>query len=101
MKRALKVMAWFGLTVFVVGGYAVYRVALGKPFSIIRYGLNSDRGFVAVVIEDDGGEKIKVRVRETQCCVNIGKRSDPCSDNRDVNSFRVDLELTIPRRCLE
>jgi hypothetical protein len=34
MKRALKVFGWIGLALLVVGAYAGYRIAFGKPFSI-------------------------------------------------------------------
>jgi uncharacterized protein (DUF885 family) len=34
MKNILKVLGWFGLAVLLVGGYAGYRIAFGKPFTI-------------------------------------------------------------------
>jgi uncharacterized protein (DUF885 family) len=34
MKKIWKVLGWVGLAVLLVGGYAGYRIALGKPFTI-------------------------------------------------------------------
>jgi uncharacterized protein (DUF885 family) len=34
MKRALKVLGWIGLAVVIVGAYAGYRIAFGKPFTV-------------------------------------------------------------------
>jgi uncharacterized protein (DUF885 family) len=34
MKSFWKVFRWVGLTILVIGGYAVYRVGFGKPFTI-------------------------------------------------------------------
>jgi uncharacterized protein (DUF885 family) len=34
MKRTWKVVGWIGLTVLIVGAYAGYRIAFGRPFTI-------------------------------------------------------------------
>src|SRR5580698_2006698 len=34
MKRIWKVLGWIGLAVLLVGAYAGYRIAFGKPFTI-------------------------------------------------------------------
>ena len=34
MKKFWKVLRWVGLVVLLVGGYSVYRIGFGKPFTI-------------------------------------------------------------------
>lgn len=34
MKRFWKIFRWVGLVLLLVGGYSVYRIGLGKPFTI-------------------------------------------------------------------
>jgi uncharacterized protein (DUF885 family) len=34
MKRVWKILRWVGLVVLLVGGYSVYRIGFGKPFTI-------------------------------------------------------------------
>jgi hypothetical protein len=37
MKRCWKIFRWVGLVLLLVGGYSVYRIGFGKPFTIFDW----------------------------------------------------------------